>query len=93
MTESALENGKWWSTQSITDATGGQANPVPLSQIETANPGAMIFAYSVNAGTGAAGSSSNVDSLQFGCTNWKFGPDAAPGSLGSSGAQGVRRAA
>lgn len=85
---SALENGQWWSTQSIAGATGGQANPVPLSQIKAANPGAMIFAYGVDVGTGAAGSTSNVDILTFGCKTWNFSPDPTPGSLGSFGSSG-----
>ncbi|QBJ94968.1 hypothetical protein ERC79_02555 [Rhodococcus sp. ABRD24] len=84
-----LENGNWWSTQSIAGATGGQANPVPLSQIKAANPNALIFAYGVNVGTGQGGSTSNVDSLQFGCTNWDFSPDPTPGSLGSLGSSDI----
>lgn len=84
----ALENGQWWSTQSIAGATGGQANPVSLAQIKAANPGARIFAYGVNVGTGAGGSTSYVDSLQFGCINWEFAPDPTPGSSGSSGSLG-----
>jgi len=86
--ETALENGQWWSTQSIAGATGGQANPVSLSQIKAANPRAQIYAYGVNVGTGAGGSTSNVDSLQFGCTHWNFAPDSEQGSLGSSGSRG-----
>lgn len=105
MTESALENGYWWSTQSIAGSTGGQANPVPLSQIKVANPEALIFAYGVNVGTGAAGSISNVDTLTFGCTTSAPIPpraasaareslDSATGNLGSStGSLGSLRAA
>lgn len=81
----ALESGQWWSTQSIAGATGGQANPVSLAQIKAANPGAQIYAYGVNVGTGAGGSTSYVDSLQFGCINWEFAPDPTPGSSGSLG--------
>ncbi|MGW6693423.1 hypothetical protein ACWF62_06580 [Rhodococcus sp. NPDC054953] len=79
----ALEDGLWWSSRDIAGATGRQA--VSLDAIRTANPDAVIRAYGVRVGTGAAASTSFAVNVKFGCDTWDFEslPSLSSGSSGS----------
>jgi hypothetical protein len=70
----ALRGGaaKWWSTRplALLPGNGQQASPQPWSDILTKYPDAVMVAYGLNFGKGAAGAHARWDMLNVGTIDW-----------------------
>ena len=85
ITHTAIQNGKWWSTQNINGAPGRV--PTTLAAIAAANKDATVEHYGVSVGTGSTNTTALVDAVTFnGCTtNFAKTAPTTPGtgSLGN----------
>lgn len=77
--ETNLESGTWWSSNSIAGAPN-RSTFVPLSTIIAQNPGAQIVAYGVNVGGGTPGATSYVDDVSFQSSVTDFEPTPVLGA-------------